>query len=60
MHHHYILTVICLTIVCAFAQPDKGTVVHFGQATYYNATGAGNYGFDATHNGIVILKPSGR
>lgn len=53
-HLHYTLIVIALAIIHLAAQPDSGTIVHVGQATYYNATGAGNCGFDATPNDLAV------
>jgi expansin (peptidoglycan-binding protein) len=45
---------MCISAAGPSAQPDNGSIVHTGQATYYNATGAGNCGFDATPNDLMV------
>jgi expansin len=54
MNYHYTLFVICIATVNLSAQPDNGGIVHTGQATYYNATGAGNCMFDSTPNNLMV------
>jgi expansin len=36
------------------AQPDTGSIVHSGKATYYNATGSGNCMFDPTPGDLMV------
>jgi expansin len=52
--HNYVFVVIFVAIVNLCAQPDNGSIVHTGQATFYNATGAGNCSFDATPNNLMV------
>ena len=42
---------LCFTIA---AQPDNGSIVHTGQATYYAATGDGNCMFGSSPNDMMV------
>jgi expansin len=54
IHSYYIVAAALVATVTVSAQPDQGTIVHSGQATYYAATGGGNCSFAESPNDLMV------
>ena len=55
MKFHHQLFIILALFSSLMAQPDSGTIIHSGQATYYAATGDGNCMLGPSHSDLMVV-----
>jgi expansin len=54
MKFHHAIVILAAVYCYIPAQPDSGTIIHSGQATYYAATGDGNCMFGPSPNDLMV------